>query len=140
MTSLRLSAILFVFLSVLSTLHGQDTLLFIPTVDVIDDRVRHIPGQVVHVPDSLDRLHGLGFASFALTPNPRAEVLAWGRPLTGLPPRRALVLGTEGTGLTPQALSACHRWLRIPMAPGADSLNVATASGIAMWAMHPDGR
>ena len=56
MTSLRLSAILFVFLSVLSTLHGQDTLLFIPTVDVIDDRVRHIPGQVVHVPDSLDRL------------------------------------------------------------------------------------
>ncbi|MCA9553975.1 MAG: RNA methyltransferase [Myxococcales bacterium] len=91
-------------------------------------------------PDSLDRLHGLGFASFALTPNPRAEVLAWGRPLSGLPPRRVLVLGTEGTGLTPQALSACHRWLRIPMAPGADSLNVATASGIAMWAMHPDGR
>ena len=91
-------------------------------------------------PDGLDALHDLGFQTFALTPHPRAEPLAPGAPPAALPPRRALVLGTEGTGLTERALSACQRWLRIPMAPGADSLNVATASGIAMWAMCPDRR
>ncbi|MEZ5030196.1 MAG: TonB-dependent receptor [Saprospiraceae bacterium] len=56
MTSLRLSAILFVSLAFLPTVTGQDTLLSIPTVEVVDDRVRHIPGQLVNTPDSLDRL------------------------------------------------------------------------------------
>jgi tRNA G18 (ribose-2'-O)-methylase SpoU len=90
-------------------------------------------------PEGLERLHALGFTSLALTPHPRAEALVPGSPLPRLGDRRAVVLGTEGTGLTEQALSGCHRWVRIPMAPGADSLNVATASGIAMWAIHPDG-
>ena len=48
------------------------------------------------------------------------------------PPRRALLLlGTEGPGL-PEGLMTRVRTLRIPMAPGFDSLNVATAGAIAL--------
>lgn len=46
--------------------------------------------------------------------------------------RQALLLGTEGEGL-PAAVLDRVRTLRIPQAPGLDSLNVATASGIALW-------
>jgi tRNA G18 (ribose-2'-O)-methylase SpoU len=49
-----------------------------------------------------------------------------------LPPRRAaLLFGTEGPGLPESLISACET-VRIEMAPGLDSLNVATASGIAL--------
>lgn len=46
--------------------------------------------------------------------------------------RLALLAGTEGEGL-PAELIARIRTLRIEQAPGMDSLNVATASGIALW-------
>jgi tRNA G18 (ribose-2'-O)-methylase SpoU len=52
--------------------------------------------------------------------------------IDSLPPaRRALLLGTEGPGL-PDAVLARTRRVRIDMAPGLDSLNVAVASGIAL--------
>ena len=66
----------------------------------------------------------------ALTPDPKAEALeefasSWsGRPL-------AVLLGTEGAGLSPPALSRCQTRVRIPMREGTDSLNVATAAAIA---------
>ena len=47
--------------------------------------------------------------------------------------RRALVFGTEGTGLTRAALAACDRSVVIPMAHGVDSLNVAASSAVAFW-------
>ncbi|PRX08139.1 RNA methyltransferase [Martelella mediterranea] len=46
--------------------------------------------------------------------------------------RTALVLGTEGEGLPPDILKA-FRPVRIPQSPGLDSLNVATAAGIALY-------
>jgi tRNA G18 (ribose-2'-O)-methylase SpoU len=46
--------------------------------------------------------------------------------------RQALVVGAEGPGLTARALGAADRRVRIPMAPGVDSLNVATAAAIAL--------
>jgi len=51
------------------------------------------------------------------------------------PPRLAIVLGAEGDGLTPQALAAADAVVRIPMAHGIDSLNVAAASAVALWAL-----
>ena len=48
------------------------------------------------------------------------------------PERVALVLGTEGEGLPANILSS-FRTARIPQRPGLDSLNVATASGIALY-------
>lgn len=50
--------------------------------------------------------------------------------------RVALLLGTEGRGLSEAALGRVDCSVRIPMAPGVDSLNVATASGIALHALH----
>ncbi|HEY0259877.1 MAG TPA: RNA methyltransferase [Lacisediminihabitans sp.] len=51
------------------------------------------------------------------------------------PERLALVLGTEGEGLTPEAIAAADTVVQIPMAHGIDSLNVAAASAVAMWAL-----
>jgi tRNA G18 (ribose-2'-O)-methylase SpoU len=52
------------------------------------------------------------------------------------PPRLALLFGAEGPGLTPGARAACDRRLTIPMSPGADSLNVATAAAIFLYALR----
>lgn len=50
------------------------------------------------------------------------------------PERLALVLGTEGDGLSAGAVAAADVVVRIPMAGGVDSLNVAAASAVAFWA------
>jgi tRNA G18 (ribose-2'-O)-methylase SpoU len=49
--------------------------------------------------------------------------------------RLALVLGAEGPGLTDAALAASDTVVQIPMKHGIDSLNVAAASAVAMWAL-----
>ena len=51
------------------------------------------------------------------------------------PERVALVLGSEGPGLSAEAIAAADTVVRIPMAHGIDSLNVAAASAVAMWAL-----
>jgi tRNA G18 (ribose-2'-O)-methylase SpoU len=48
------------------------------------------------------------------------------------PERMALLLGSEGPGLLPATRQLCHALVTIPMAPGADSLNVATAGAIVL--------
>jgi tRNA G18 (ribose-2'-O)-methylase SpoU len=68
-----------------------------------------------------------------------ADIECWaltpsgGAPLHTLapPPRLALILGAEGPGLPPTLMDHCRR-ISIPMSPGADSLNVATAGAIAL--------
>jgi tRNA G18 (ribose-2'-O)-methylase SpoU len=51
------------------------------------------------------------------------------------PERVALVLGTEGDGLTPEAMAAADTIVQIPMAHGIDSLNVAATAAVAMFAL-----
>ncbi len=53
------------------------------------------------------------------------------------PDRLALMLGTEGDGLTQRAINAADLSVRIPMAAGVDSLNVAAASAVMFWALRP---
>jgi tRNA G18 (ribose-2'-O)-methylase SpoU len=55
------------------------------------------------------------------------------------PERLALVLGTEGDGLSRGAVGAADVVVRIPMAGGVDSLNVAAASAVAFWATRAAG-
>ena len=45
----------------------------------------------------------------------------------------AVILGTEGDGLANQTIADCDYTVRIPMAHGVDSLNVAAASAVAFW-------
>lgn len=49
--------------------------------------------------------------------------------------RVALMFGTEGTGLTDRAIRAATHTVKIPMAGGVDSLNVAAASAVACYAV-----
>ena len=52
------------------------------------------------------------------------------------PPRVALLFGAEGPGLSPGARAACDHQVTIPMSPGADSLNVATAAALFLYALR----
>jgi tRNA G18 (ribose-2'-O)-methylase SpoU len=45
----------------------------------------------------------------------------------------AIILGTEGDGLTANTIADCDYTVRIPMSHGVDSLNVAAASAVAFW-------
>ena len=45
----------------------------------------------------------------------------------------AIILGTEGEGLSSHTISACDYTVKIPMSHGVDSLNVAAASAVAFW-------
>ena len=45
----------------------------------------------------------------------------------------AIVLGTEGEGLSQQTIENCDYTIKIPMSHGVDSLNVAAASAVAFW-------
>lgn len=51
------------------------------------------------------------------------------------PEKVALVLGTEGDGLSSAALDAADVVVTIPMVGGVDSLNVASAASVALWAL-----
>lgn len=117
---------------------GVDAVLLDPrTADPLYRRsVRVSMGHVLRVPfaplpgpwpASLDVLRAHGFTTLALTPHPPAVDL---RTITP-PDRWAVLLGAEGPGLSPEAMRAADQCVRIPMATGVDSLNVATAAAIA---------
>jgi tRNA G18 (ribose-2'-O)-methylase SpoU len=82
-------------------------------------------------PCSLELVRAAGLRIAALTPAPGAVDLAVAA-LAGGPV--ALLLGAEGPGLSAAALAAADLRVRIPMAAGVDSLNVATAAAIAFFA------
>lgn len=83
-------------------------------------------------PRDLGQLQRQGFALLGLTPDPGALNLEEFEAGGSVPEKIALILGSEGDGLSVAARDWLDRELRIAMAPGADSLNVATAAAIAM--------
>lgn len=85
-------------------------------------------------PASLGLLRGAGLRVAALTPAPGAVPITAAALAGG---RVALLLGAEGPGLSPEALDAADLRVRIPMAAGVDSLNVATAAAVAFHAVTP---
>jgi tRNA G18 (ribose-2'-O)-methylase SpoU len=118
---------------------GVDAVLLDPTsCDPLYRRaVRVSMGHVLRVPfaptgctavEGVRSLQRFGFEVIGLTPSGSAEDVRSLDPVG----RRALVVGAEGPGLTDGVLDACDRRVRIPMADGVDSLNVATAAAIAL--------
>ena len=79
-------------------------------------------------PGDLDRLRDAGFAILALDAGTDATGLDRAHP----GPKTALVVGAEGPGLGESSLSMADVRLRIPMAPGVDSLNAMVACAIAL--------
>jgi tRNA G18 (ribose-2'-O)-methylase SpoU len=89
-------------------------------------------------PDALSQLRDAGFDLLALTPAADAADLGAFAARAGASggaeaARVALLLGTEGAGLSSQAQAAATARVRIPMAHGVDSLNVAATAAIACY-------
>ena len=82
----------------------------------------------------LARLKALGFKTAALALTDRSVSID--DPAMMAEPRLALVLGTEGDGLTADTIAHCDYTARIPMSHGVDSLNVAAASAVAFWQLR----
>jgi len=83
-------------------------------------------------PGGLRDLRDAGYRVIALTPGTAAIDIAEFGAIRSVPERLALLFGAEGTGLSAASRAAADCEVRIAMTPGADSLNVATASGIAL--------
>lgn len=81
-------------------------------------------------PAGITELRGAGFTTAALALRDDAVSLEDFTP----PERLALILGTEGDGLSTRTVADADLALRIPMALGVDSLNVAAAAAVAFWA------
>jgi tRNA G18 (ribose-2'-O)-methylase SpoU len=104
--------------------------LYRRSVRVSLGHVLHVPfARVTPWPERLGDLRDLGYEIVALTPDRDAEPID--RLADDAADRIAILLGAEGTGLSAVARSATDRRVRIPMAAGVDSLNVATAAAIA---------
>lgn len=83
----------------------------------------------------METLHKLGFKTAALALSDDSISLA--DPVLAECDKLALILGTEGDGLTRRTIADCDYVVRIPMAHGVDSLNVAAASAVAFWQLCP---
>lgn len=128
---------------------GMDAVLVTPTCcDPLYRRAARVSmGTVFQVPwtrigeraedwpeQGLERLRALGFktAAMALSENS----VSIDDPALMAEEKLAIVLGTEGDGLAAATIAACDHTVRIPMAHGVDSLNVAAASAVAFWQLR----
>ena len=116
---------------------GADALLLDPTcADPFYRRsVRVSMGELLHLPivrcnewaQTIEEVAAAGFEIWALTPSPAAADIFTMTP----PPRWALMVGAEGSGLSETTLARCTN-VRIPMHNGVDSLNVGHAVAAAL--------
>ena len=127
---------------------GMDAVLLTPACcDPLNRRaVRVSMGTVFQVPwtrigetnanwpgAGLERLKALGFKTVALALSDDATTVD--DPALAREARLALVLGTEGDGLSATTVARCDYVARIPMAHGVDSLNVAAAGAVAFYVL-----
>jgi tRNA G18 (ribose-2'-O)-methylase SpoU len=107
--------------------------LYRRAVKVSMGAVFHVPWtRLASWPKDVEIFREHGFVTAALCLNEKSITI------DELAARRyeklVLMLGTEGDGLSVDALRAADEWVRIPMAAGVDSLNVAAASAVAFYA------
>ncbi|MDR0504743.1 MAG: RNA methyltransferase [Bifidobacteriaceae bacterium] len=88
-------------------------------------------------PQAITQLRQAGFLVAALALTNDAEPLD--HFAAHLPPEQGLawLLGTEGDGLSTDALELADKVVQIPMSGGVDSLNVAAAAAVAFWTTRP---
>ena len=79
----------------------------------------------------LNRLKNMGFTTAAMALE--EESVSIDDPRLKEAERIAILLGTEGDGLKKRTIAGCDYTVKIPMAAGVDSLNVAAASAVAFW-------
>ena len=81
--------------------------------------------------EGTDYLRTLGFQSAALALSENSISIS--DPVLKQAEKLALILGTEGEGLSPKTIAGSDYTVKIPMSDGVDSLNVAAASAVAFW-------
>ena len=125
---------------------GVDAVLLDPTTtDPLYRRATRVSlGHVLRVPFArvepeawptiLEDLRRDGMVVLALTP--AADSAPLGSVVERLPDTVAVLVGAEGPGLTARAMAAADHRVHIPMTPGTDSVNVATAAAIALAALY----
>lgn len=101
--------------------------------------VRVSMGSVFLVPwawldGPVSALGALGFRTAAMALTDKSVSIDDGRLMAE--PRLAIVMGTEGDGLAREVIESMDYVVRIPMAHGVDSLNVAAASAVAFWQLR----
>ncbi|QOQ38771.1 TrmH family RNA methyltransferase [Trueperella pecoris] len=123
---------------VLVTEHCADP-LYRRSVKVSMGTVFQVPWtRVDHWPRSIGQLSTAGWTTASLALTDRAVSLD---EFAAMEPARegkvALILGTEGDGLSRRTMANSDYVVTIPMAGGIDSLNVAATSAVAAWALKP---
>lgn len=128
---------------------GMDAVLVTPSCcDPLNRRaVRVSMGAVLQIPwtvtggspaqwpqPGLARLRALGFKTAAMAL--RDTAVSIDDPCLMAEEKLAVVVGTEGSGLSARTITDCDYTVRIPMAHGVDSLNVAAASAVAFWQLR----
>lgn len=81
--------------------------------------------------DSLDEIKALGFKTVAMALKDNS--LSIDDPILAEEKKLAVIMGTEGDGLSDNIISDCDYTVKIPMYHGVDSLNVAAASAVAFY-------
>ncbi len=116
---------------------GMDAVLLTPACSnpLYRRAIRVSMGTVFQVPwtyiRNLSDLKALGFACAAMALE--EDSVSIRDPQLNAEEKLAIVLGTEGDGLTEATLQQCDYTVMIPMSHGVDSLNVAAASAVAFW-------
>lgn len=121
---------------------SMDTVLLTPACsDPLYRRaIRVSMGTVFQIPwtyldqDGLDSIRKMGFKTAAMAL--RDDSVSIDDPALEKEEKLAIVLGTEGDGLASSTIEGCDYTVRIPMACGVDSLNVAAASAVAFWQLR----
>lgn len=91
--------------------------------------------ETSHWPDiGMDVLHRLGFKTAALALSDHSVSIE--DPRLMAEEKLALILGSEGDGLTDHTIAQCDYTVKIPMYHDVDSLNVAAASAVAFWELR----
>ncbi len=120
---------------------GIDAVLLTPsTCDPLNRRaVRVSMGAVFLLPwtwmnGPISQLSQWGFRTAAMALSDHS--ISIDNPVLTTEPKLAIVMGTEGDGLSSEAISEADYTVRIPMSHGVDSLNVAAASAVAFWQLR----
>lgn len=118
---------------------GVDALLVLPTScdPYLRRSVRNSMGNIFQLPviyirdtkEELSRLREHGFRLIGAHPHPKSIEIT----RADFSGRNIIVLGAEGHGISQEVLDLCDEYVTIPMKPGVDSLNVASASAVMLW-------
>ncbi len=121
---------------------GMDAVLLTPNCSnpLYRRSIRVSMGTVFQIPwtflpeNGIQILHALGFQTAAMALTEDSVSIEDQR--LAAEEKLAIFLGTEGDGLAASTIVDCDYTVRIPMAHGVDSLNVAAASAVAFWQLR----